>query len=86
MALPVDFWNKLNNKQAAQSRECKRLLQSLQAIRPDSVSLLRSPSDESWLGQLVKRGQRFSKDRVKSFSGGRNRCHQNASCIWSKAR
>ena len=82
MALPIDFWSKLNDKQAAKSREYKRLLQSLQAIRPDSVLLLRSPSDEAWLGQLVKRGQRFSKGHAKSFRGRRNRCHQNASCIW----
>ena len=69
MSLPIAFWNKVNQQQAAKNRQYKSLLQSLQAIRPGSVLLLRSPSDEPWLGQLIKRGQLFSKNRIKIFRG-----------------
>jgi len=82
MSSPFDFWKKNNQKQAAQSRQYKSLLQSLQAIHPGSVLLLGNPSDEPWLGQLIKRGQLFSKNGIKSFRGSRKKCHQNASCIW----
>ena len=82
MSLPFDFWKKVNQNQAAKNRQYKRLLQSLQAIQPGSVLLLRNPSDEPWLGQLLNRGELFSKARLKSFRGSRKRCHQNASCIW----
>jgi hypothetical protein len=82
MSSHIDFWNKVNNKQAAKSQHYKSLFQSLQAIRPGSVLLLRTPSDEPWLGQLIKRGQLFSRDKLKSFRGSHKRCHQNASCIW----
>ena len=82
MSSHIDFWNKVNHKQAAKSPYYKTLLQSLQAIRPGSVLLLRTPSDEPWLGQLIKRGQLFSRDKLKSFRGSHKRCHQNASCIW----
>ena len=82
MSSHIDFWNKLNQKQAAKSPYYKTLFQSLQAIRPGSVLLLRTPSDEPWLGQLIKRGQLFSRDKLKSFRGSHKRCHQNASVIW----
>jgi len=82
MSLPIDFWNKVNQQQAAKNRQYKSLLHSLQAIHPSSVLLLRSPSDEPWLGQLLDRGQLFSKNQLKSFRGTRKRCHQNASCLW----
>ncbi len=82
MSSHIDFWNKLNNKQAAKSQHYKSLFQSLRAIRPGSLLLLRRPSDEPWLGQLINRGQRFSRDKLKSFRGSQKRCHQNASCIW----
>jgi len=82
MSLRIDFWNKLNNKQAAKSRQYRSLFKALRAIHPGSVLLLRAPSDEPWLGQLIKRGQLFSRDKVKSFRGSRKRCHRNASCIW----
>src|SRR5580765_7968941 len=82
MSSHIDFWNKVNNKQAAKSQHCKSLFQSLQAIRPGSVLLLVTPSDEPWLGQLIKRGQLFSRDKLKSFRGSHKRCHQNATCIW----
>jgi hypothetical protein len=82
MSLRIDFWNELNNKQAAKNQQYKSLFQSLQAIHPGSVLLLRAPSDEPWLGQLIKRGQLFSRKNIKSFRGSRKRCHQNASCIW----
>jgi hypothetical protein len=81
-ALAVDYWKKLNDHQAAKSPQYKGLLQALQAIHPGSLLLLRSPSDESWLGQLAKRGQLFSKSRIKAFRGAPNQCHQNASCVW----
>lgn len=42
----------------------------------------RHRSDEPWLGQLIKRGQLFSRDKLKSFRGSHKRCHQNASGIW----
>jgi len=64
MSLRIDFWNKLNNKQAANNQHYKSLLQLLQVIRPGSLLLLRTPTDEPWLGQLIKRGQRFSRDKV----------------------
>ena len=82
MPLGIDFWKKVNNKQAAKNTQYKSLVQSLQTIHPGSVLLLRAPSDEPWLGQLISRGQLFSTDRVKSFRGSHKRCHQNASCIW----
>src|SRR6266850_2504150 len=82
MSSHIDFWSKLNQKQAAKNLHYNTLLQSLQAIRPGSVLLLRTPSDEPWLGQLIKRGQLFSKDKLKNFRGSHKRCHQNASCIW----
>lgn len=82
MSLPIDFWNKVNQQEAAKNRQYKSLLQSLQAIHPGSVLLLRSPSDEPWLGQLLDRGQLFSKNQLKSFRGTRKRCDQNASCLW----
>ena len=82
MSLRIDFWNKLNNKQAAKNQNYKSLLQLLQVIRPGSLLLLRTPTDEPWFGQLIKRGQRFSTAKLRSFRGSRKRCHQNASCIW----
>lgn len=82
MSLRINFWNKVNAKQAAKDVQYRTLLKSLQAIRPGSVLLLRNSSDEPWLGQLIKRGQLFSKNRIKIFRGSRKRCHQNASCIW----
>jgi hypothetical protein len=82
MSLAIDFWNKINNEQAAKNLQYKSLLQSLQAIHPSSVLLLRSPSEEPWLGHLTKRGQLFSRYKLKYFHGTYKRCHQNASCIW----
>jgi len=82
MSLAIDFWNKINNEQAAKNLQYKSLLQSLQAIHPSSVLLLRSPSEEPWLGHLTKRGQLFSRYKLKYFPGTYKRCHQNASCIW----
>jgi len=82
MSLRIDFWNKLNNKQAAKNQHYKSLLQLLQVIRPGSLLLLRTPTDAPWFGQLIKRGQRFSTAKLRSFRGSRKRCHQNASCIW----
>ena len=37
MSLRIDFWNKLNNKQAAKNQNYKSLLQLLQVIRPGSL-------------------------------------------------
>jgi hypothetical protein len=82
MSLAIDFWNKINNEQAAKNLQYKSLLQSLQAIHPSSVLLLRSPAEEPWLGHLTKRGQLFSRYKLKYFPGTYKRCHQNASCIW----
>src|SRR5258706_13558204 len=82
MSLPIDHWNNLNKQQAVKSREYKRLLESLQAIRPGSVLQLDGPSDQQWLSQLLERGQRFSRTKVEHFLGSRNLCHQNASAIW----
>ena len=39
MSSHIDFWNKLNHKQAAKSPHYKTLFQSLQTIRPGSVLL-----------------------------------------------
>lgn len=78
----MHFWNNVNQKQAARHRQYSRLLQRLQAIHPGSVVVLRTPSDEPWLAHLIERGQLFSRDKLKNFRGSRNRCHQNASCIW----
>ncbi len=82
MSLTIDFWNKVNQNQAAKNQQYKSLLQTLQAIHPGSVLLLRTPSDEPWLGHLIDRGQLFSRYRLKNFRGSHKRCHQNASCIW----
>jgi hypothetical protein len=82
MSLAIDFWNKINNEQAAKNLQYKSLLQSLQAIHPSSVLLLRNPSEEPWLGHLTNRGQLFSRYKLKYFQGTYKRCHQNASCIW----
>ncbi|MGE5854314.1 MAG: hypothetical protein ACM35E_14360 [Deltaproteobacteria bacterium] len=82
MSLATDFWNKVNDKQAAKNLPYKSLLQSLQAIHPGSVLLLRNPSEEPWLGHLMNRGQLFSRYKLKYFRGTYKRCHQNASCIW----
>jgi hypothetical protein len=67
MSLRINFWNKVNAKQGAKDVQYRTVLQSLQAIHPDSVLLLRNSSDEPWLGQLIKRG-RFSPKTALKFS------------------
>jgi len=78
----IDHWNKINKEQAAKSDEYKRLLQSLRAIRPDSVLILAATTHQPWLDQLIKRGQLFSRYRIKHFPGSRNRCHHNVCALW----
>jgi hypothetical protein len=82
MSLQIESWSRLNKRHAARNPLYKSLLQSLQTIRSGSVLRLRTPSAEPWLGQLIKRGQNFSRYKLKVFPGSRKRCHQNASCIW----
>jgi len=86
MSLRIDFWNKLN-KQAEKNRQYKSLFKALRAIHPGSVLLLRAPSDEPWLGQLIKRGQLSPGIRLNASAGVANDAIKTPAVFgsWSRA-
>src|SRR5258707_3248867 len=48
-------------------------------FRSGSLLLLRTPTDEPWFGQLIKRGQRFSTAKLDRKSTRLNSSHANIS-------